>query len=193
MTGWTTSIASTATSPASERIRTASFKDAEIPYVSGEVCVDTHTLLYEAVSILAYFDTSIDFLSVTPINVTVGGAKFHLTSSVGELPFNSEIIGQDLVTTNIVNASFIRIKGSVAIRPVVMQGNVSLGFSIEYWVHTTNQTQHGGWGDLYMFPVTVVPSILRPDGWIYANGVTIIVGIIVLTRYSMKRIQKDED
>jgi hypothetical protein len=187
MTGWTISIASTVNS--STHTRTEMFQDMYIPYVSGVVQAGTFKSLYESAPTSVWFNVSIDFLSATPVNVTLEGVTVYEASSAGEFPSNYTIIGQSPVTTEIINASHVHIYGSVATTPVLMVGNVSLGLAIDYWVYAANQTLHGGWGDLFMLPVTFVSSILMPQGWIYANAAILIIGVILLIRYSILRIQ----
>jgi hypothetical protein len=187
MTGWTISIASTVNS--STQTRTETFQDLYIPYASGAVHAGTFAFLYESAPASVWFDISIDFLSEIPINVTLEGVTVYEASSAGEFPSNYTIIGQGRVTTELVNASHVRVHGSVAISPVLMAGNVTLGLSIDYWVYAANQTLHGGWGDLFMLPVTLVSSILRPEGWFYANVATLILGAILLIRYSILRVR----
>jgi hypothetical protein len=187
MTGWTYSIANTVNLRGNARTET--FQDMYVPYASGVVQAHTFAFLYEAAPSSVWFNVSIDFLSETPINVTLEGVAVYEASSAGELFFNHTIIGQSPITTEIVNASHVRIHGRVVITPVPMAGNVTLGLAIDYWVHTDNQTLLGGWGDLFMLPVTIVPSILRPEGWFYANAITLIIGVILLIRYSILRIR----
>jgi hypothetical protein len=187
MTGWTTSIAGTVNS--STQTRTETFQDMYVPHASGVVQAHTFTSLYEAAVAYVWFNISIDFLSETPINVTLEGVTVYEASTAGEFFSNHTIIGQSFVDTEIVNASHVRVHGSVAATPVLMTGNVTLSLAIDYWVYTANQTFHGGWGDLFMLPVSLVPSFLMPQGWVYVNAAILITGAILLIRYSSKRIQ----
>jgi hypothetical protein len=184
MTGWTSSIASSVNS--SSCSKTETYQDL---YVSGAVQASMFTVLYESVSVPVWFNISLDFSSGTPINLTLENVEITEASSVGETPFNYRTIGISSVTAEIVNASNLRIHGRASITPIMMEGNVTLGLALGYWIYTTNNTFHGGWGDLFMFPVTIVPSVFILEGWIYFNAVTLSIGVILLIWYSTTRKQ----
>lgn len=186
MAGWTTSIANSVYH--SDDSKSEMFQDSQVSYVSGSVYMRALTVLYESTPAYAKFNTSINLTSKTPINVTIKEIIIYESSSKGEAPYNITAIGSDQVSIDIVNTSYAFIDGYIRIVPVLMQKDVFLGLYIEYRVYSGNYTDYGEWGNLFMLPVTVVPSILHPMGWIYANGVMLVIGLILLIRYFKRRM-----
>ena len=180
MAGWTTTLANTAFY--SEDSVNESFQDSQIPYVSGTVYMTAFTSLYESQPSSVWFNASISFPRETPINVTIKEVVIHESSTTGEWPSNHTTIGWMPVIIDTVNTSQIVLDGYVTISPILMQGDIFLGFSISYTIVSENHTDFGNWGDLFMIPVTIVSSLLQPVGWIYANGVALIVGVIILIK-----------
>jgi hypothetical protein len=140
------------------------------------------TFPYESRTSSVWFNASISFPRETPINVTIREVVIHESSTTGEWPYNHTTIGSMSVIITAVNTSRIILDGYVTISPILMEGDIFLGFSIDYTIVSENHTDYGGWGDLFMIPVTIVSSILQPVGWIYANGIALIVGVIILIK-----------
>jgi hypothetical protein len=183
MTGWTASLAQAVNS--NEWSQTMTFQDTQIPFVSGVVKVDTHNLFYESDYSRIWFNISIDFASPTPINVTL--REFIASEFTPSAFLDYRTIGVSDNTLEIVNASHVSFTGSIGIYPVAMAGNVSLGISFDYWIYTANQMLASGWG-CSIPSIHLLPSILRPEGWMYANAATLIIGVILLVRYFVKPI-----
>jgi hypothetical protein len=66
-----------------------------------------------------------------------------------------------------------------------MEGDVSFGCGIDYWMYNSSIVNPeegcgGSVGDLFMIPVTVIPSVLRPEVWMYASGITLMLGCVIL-------------
>ncbi len=187
MTSWTVSLAQAMNSSAGSRMMT--FQDADIPYVSGVVELSAFTLLYESTSTSVWFNITMNFASSVPINVTLDEITVHEASSTGEFPSNYTTIGAIHNPLKFVNISQFSFSGYILTHPILMVGNITYGLSIHYWVCTANQTLNNVWWNLFLLQVHILPSILRPDGWMYANASTLIIGVILIVHYIAKRIQ----
>lgn len=185
MTSWTASLAHAVNS--SNRSETMSFQDTQIPSVSGIVEVRARTLLYESVLTSMWFNITMDFATTTPLNVTFDEITAYESSSVGEPGFNFTILNVIFYPLKIVNVSHFCFSGYILIRPIVMIGDVTFGLSIRYWTYTENQTLLGDWENLFLLQIHLLSSILRPEGWMYANAATLIIGVVLLIRYLVKR------
>ena len=187
MVSWTTSLAQAVNS--SSQSKTVTFHDTQNSFVSGAVEVRVQTLLYEPASTLAWFNITMDFATMNPLNVTLDEIAAYEASSAGEFPFNYTELNVIFNPLKLVNVSHFSFTGYILIRPVMMVGNVTFGLSIHYWIYTATQTLNGGWGNLFLLQMHILPSILRPEGWMYANAATLIIGVLLLVRYFTKRIQ----
>jgi len=190
MSAWTHQI-----SYAAERGNVSSTQDLQYiddPLV-GSITIHAHPVMYEFVTAYVSFNISLAILGHKPMNLSIYSIKALFTPA--NEPSNRLSVGTlgcGLPEVRLVNASYITIRGGISITPVINAGweNVCLGMSIEYALVNYSLTEPYSWGGtdgtLFMIPVTVIPAILRPEGWTNAIAAVLSLWGVVIV-YSLYR------
>ena len=183
MTSWTGFIFSEI--PRSHQSVTDNFQYIEDDPLEGQVMLGSNTQMYEGIRNQVYYNISLEIQSSTAMNLIIERIEFYLS------PLNlesRELVGHSHIQLQIENTTSVNVMGSAEIRPVIITGETYLGCGVEYILSNVslsgpfeygNDSWFGPDGSLLMIPVTVYPTFLHPQGWLYGyTGTMILWGII---------------
>ena len=177
MAGWSGGIYRTMNSrfPMS---KSDTFQYVEDDPLDGNVTVTTYSQMYEGEPTHVLYNITLEVQGGTPMNLNIESIELIFTPldienrTEANLP---RVVGLvDFWTLHIENTTFVNIVGTTTITPVIIEGDVFLGCRVDYVLRNDsssgfcefgNNCWFGPDGSEFMIPVSVVPLILRPEGW----------------------------
>ncbi|MFX1341312.1 MAG: hypothetical protein ACFFAL_01315 [Promethearchaeota archaeon] len=167
--------------------RTVSLEDYSSPYVSGEVTISTRPIFYQRHSEYVTVNGSFQFLSGTPMNVTI--TELRLTIMNVPDP-------DDFWDTVYFNGNFLTLYNSTGFSiydayeiSIGSLGNHTLGFGIDFRFLIGGSYESNFLGQLDVLPIFVFPGVLWPDYWYFTLAVMIIVGCVLLIHAVLKWLE----
>jgi hypothetical protein len=164
--------------------RTVVLEDYSSPYVSGVITISTKPIFYQRRSEYVTVNGSFQFLSGSPMNVTIT----ELRLSIMNVPDPDDF--WDTVYSNgnflmLYNTTGFSIYDAYQIS-IGTLGNHTLGFGIDFSFQIGTSYESNYLGRLDILPIFVFPEFLWPDFWYLLTGVMIVTGCVVLFHAILK-------
>ena len=167
--------------------RTVTLEDYSSPYVSGEVTISTKPIFYQRRSEYVRVNGSFQFLSGSPMNVTITELRLFIMNVPDPDDFWDTVYSNNNFLT-LYNSNGFSIYDAYQIS-IESLGNHTLGFGIDFRFQIGGSYESNFLGQVDILPIFVFPGVLWPDYWYLTLGVMLVVGCVLLIHAVLKWLE----